>query len=171
MRHAHSMSLSSEQVTKIQDLTREIMREEGVNIPLVIKPKVWKTAYFRKMRRVRYRLGELTLVLDERIQLGGRMLTGYSYPSKIYYISIYDPSYSISSISNPREVMLATIVASTILEEIAHAKAHRTYGIKPHGTEFLSAFKDLWKKHFIMFLFKLQGIYGYEGLSGEDYFD
>jgi len=143
------------------------MREEGMgDIPVVIKPKVWKTAYVRKVKRTRPRL-----VLDERIQLGGRMLTGSSYPNKIYYISIFDPSYSISSISNPREVMLATIVASVILEEIAHAKAQRTYRIKPHGIEFLSVFKDLWRKHFITLLFKLQGIYGYDGLSGEDYFD
>lgn len=147
------------------------MREEGVgNIPVVIKPKVWRTAYTHKMKTW---LGRTVEVFDRKIQLGGRMLTGSTYPNRIYYISIYDPSYSISSINNPKRVMLAAVVASVILEEIAHAIAHKTYmrRIKPHGIEFLSILKGLWKKHFITLLFQLQGIYGYEGISGEEYFD
>ena len=161
------------QVTEIRDLTREIMREEGVgDIKLIVKPKVWQTAYSGKIKFNRTS-GELIEISDEKIQLGGKMLTGSLCPIRIYYISIYDPSYSIHSIRGTRRIMLATIVASTIIEEIAHAKAHRAYRrkIKPHGNEFLLAFRELWKKHFITLLFKLQGIYGYEGISGEDYFD
>jgi len=172
MRHAYSMSLSAEQVTKIYNLTREIMREEGLgDIPLIVKPKVWKTAYTAKIKSSKIS-GELIEISNEKIQFGGKMLTGSLCPSKIYYISIYDPS-SINAIRNPRRVMLAAVVASTIMEEIAHAITLRTYRrrVKSHGNEFLLTLRNLWNKHFIMLLFKLQSIYGYEGISGEDYFD
>jgi len=163
------MSLDKEQVKTIYDLIREIMYIEGVGyIPVVIKPGVWSTTYSHDVAKVS---PLKSTIYNPKIQLGGVMLTGTSFPRRIYYISIYDSNYRIYSIKNPRKIMLAAIVASTILEEVAHAIAYKVHHreVKPHGVEFLSAFKDLWIKHFIMLLFKLQGVYGISGDSGEDY--
>lgn len=170
MKHPAAKSLSSEEATKIYNLTREIMSKENIaGIPLNIKSSVWKTSYSYN----RMRIGPTAVkIKDERIQLGGYMLTGSLYPHRIYYISLYDPEYHIHILKNQREIMLATIVSSVILEEIAHAvNCRRTGWTKEtggHGPEFLLVFRELWRKHFILFQYALQDIYGSEGYLGEE---
>ena len=165
--HAHK-SLSKEEATEIYRLTREIMQKENISgVPLIIKSGVWKTAYRYKKTPISPPLYKI----EESIQLGSRMLTGSLLPSSIYYISLYDPDYKIYSIKSPRHIMMATIVASIILEEIAHCINRRANSwnkrTSPHGVEFLSVFRELWKKYFIILQFKLQNIYGSEGDIGE----
>lgn len=174
MRHAHSMSLNKEQVTHIYDLTREIMDKEGLSkTTLKIVPKVWRTSFITEGTRDRY-TGEY-FVDKQWISLGGKMLTGFTYPKKIYYISLYDHRYMLKAILAPRNIMLADVVASSILEEIAHAIVFNRVTVpfrtevKSHGSEFKEAFKLLWKKYFITLKFNLMSVYGRNGFSGEDF--
>ncbi len=176
MRHAYAQSLSSEQVTQIRELTREIMNKEGLgHVSLKFKPKVWSTVFVVGGTRNRI-TGELITIGDQYIQLGGIMLTGSNFPSAIYYISIFDPEHKLYRIKRPREVMLADIIASTILEEITHAVVFNRIAIpakrrpKPHGVVFQDVLVVLWKEYFIMLKFKLMSIYGNDGISGEDVF-
>lgn len=174
MRHTYAQSLSSEQVTQIRDLTREIMDKERLDhVKLRFRPKVWSTVFVVKgiwNKRTR----EIVTIGDQHIQLGGIMLTGSGYPSAIYYISIFDPEHKLYRIKAPGKVMLADIVASTILEEIAHAVVFNRIAIparrrpKPHGVVFQDVLVILWKEYFIMLKFKLISIYGNDGISGED---
>lgn len=177
MRHTYAQSLTSKDTTLIHKLTREIMDKEGLSIvSLRFKPKVWSTAFFVggiMNRRTR----ELVTIGDQYIQLGGTMLTGSNFPSAIYYISIFDPEHKLYSIKRPKDIMLADIVASTIIEEIAHAVVFNRIAIpakrrpKPHGVVFQDVFVVLWKEYFIMLKFKLMSIYGNNGISGEDFFE
>lgn len=172
-RHAYSQGLSSEDTTLIRDLTREILSKEGLGfIPVKIKPKVWSTAFFYVERRDR-RTGEIRIT-DQKIQFGGKMLTGSMFPKRIYYISIFDPSYIVTIIRSPRDIMLADILASTILEEVAHAIIFNTItlatgkAVKDHGGEFIGVLRELWIEYFITLKFKLMSVYGNNGISGED---
>lgn len=174
MKHAHSQSLSSDEVDLFYELTREILIQERLGfIPVLIKPKVWSTSFVTS--GTQNRLTKEYKVKDQYIQFGGKMLTGSTFPKRIYYISLYDPDFRVVIIKRPRDVMMADIVASTILEEVAHAIVFNditvaTYRkVKPHGREFIDIFKYLWKKYFIMLKFKLLDIYGYNGFSGEEY--
>jgi len=174
VRHIYSQSLSSEEATLIHKLTREIMNKEGLgHVKLRFKPKVWQTVFVTKGTMNR-RTREIVSIGDQHIQLGGIMLTGSNFPNAIYYISIYDPEYRLRRIKRPREIMLADIVASTILEEIAHGVVFNRIAIprrrrpKPHQREFQDVFILLWKEYFLTLKFRLMEIYGSNGISGDD---
>jgi len=173
-KHTYSQSLTGKEVTLIRDLTRGILRQEGLShIPVRIKSGVWSTAYVVSGNRDR--LTREWKIDEEYIQLGGKMLTGSLYPKRIYYISIYDSDYRVRLIAKPKDVMMADIIGSTIIEEIAHAVSsnkafrQRRADVKSHGAEFTSSFKELWRKYFIDLKYKLLDIYGYNGISGEEY--
>ncbi len=173
MRHAYVQSLSSEETTLIRKLTREIMNKEGLShVRIQIKPKVWKTVFI--IEGILNRITKEFHIEDQFIQFGGKMLTGSKYPKSIYYISVYDPEYKLCSIRIPIDVMLADVVASTILEEIAHAVVFNRVSIpqrrkaKSHGNEFKEALILLWKEYFLTLKFRLMEIYGSNGISGED---
>lgn len=173
-KHTYSQSLTSEETTLIHDLTKDILIQERLKfVPIKIKPKVWSTAFITSgTYNVSAKKYEVKV---QYIQFGGKMLTGSMFPKRIYYISIYDSQYRVFIIKHPKDVMMADIIGSTILEEIAHAIVFNditvaTYKkVKAHGREFIDIFKYLWKKYFIMLKFKLLDIYGYNGFSGEDY--
>ena len=163
-------------MTQIRELTREIMNKEGLGyVSLKFKPEVWSTVFVVEGTMNR-RTRELVTIGDQHIQLGGKMLTGSSFPGAIYYISIFDPEHKLYRIKRPREVMLADIVGSTILEEIAHAVVFNRIASpakrqpKPHGIVFQDVLVVLWMEYFIILKFKLMSIHGNDGVSGEDVF-
>lgn len=165
MSHPAARSLSKEEATRVYSLTREIMDNETLSsVALDIKAGVWSTNYL--CRGVRDRRTFEMIISEERIQLGGKLLTGSLIPRRIYWISPFESKPSLVIVSYPRHKMLATIVASTTLEEIAHAIVTRKTGyisIKPHGTPFYTELLRLMDKYFMVLQVRLQGIYGSEG--------
>ena len=172
-KHTYSQSLTSKETTQIRNLTKDILIQERLKfIPVKIKSGVWSTAFITS--GTQDRLTKEYKVKNQYIQFGGKMLTGSMFPKRIYYISLYDPDYRVVIIKHPRDIMLADIVASTILEEVAHAIVFNditvaTYKkVKVHGREFIDIFRYLWKKYFITLKYRLQRIYGFSGFSAED---
>ena len=137
------------------------MRKEGLlETQLIIKPNVFRTKYkyyTKKKNLIKY-------ITRDYIQLGGTFLTGNRGPARIYYVERVAGEDKLYTISRPHNLMLATNVASAILEEIAHATNKRKdVYTSAHGQEFYREFIRLWKRYFHTLQFQLIGIYGTEG--------
>ena len=161
MRHPHAKSLNIDETRKIRNaIMRILVKEQLDHIPIIIKPDIWKTCYEFKRKTK----DGVTTIFGDSLNFGGKFLTGASYPARIYIYKDTGKGWKFFSYSNPRDAMLATIVASTILEEIAHASTRRLY-VKSdaHGEEFYRAYKRHWRAYFDVLHFQMIGIYGLEG--------
>ena len=161
MRHPFAQTVSSKDATKIRDLTKRILEKETLGfIPVIITPDVWKTQY----RFKRIVEDGITTIFDDSIYLGGKFLTGSSIPERIYIVKSNETEYYIRSYNRPYNAMLATIITSTILEEVVHAVTRRKYPrADAHGKEFYQEYIKLWKKYYDSLHFQMIGIYGLDG--------
>jgi len=161
MRHPHAKSLNAEESTKIYNAIKRILTKEQLDyIPVIFKAGVWKTCYEFK-RKIK---DNNTTIYNESLNFGGKFLTGDSYPKRIYLLKDTNAGYKLVSMSNPNNAMLATIVASTILEEIAHVSTRKKHlRSDAHGKEFYLEFTRLYKKYFDSLHFQMIGIYGLDG--------
>jgi len=161
LKHPYAKNLNAEEVTKIRNaINRILVKEQLEYIPVAIKPEVWSTRFQFK----RTIINGVIIIHGENLQFGEKFLTGSLIPKRIYLYKDTGKGLKLFSISKPMNAMLATIVASTILEEIAHASSRRLHPKSDaHGEEFYRAYMRLWRAHFDILHFQMIGIYGLDG--------